>query len=111
MVFFLFIPIAELSKVKSFKKKKKACKPLRNPSKVVTHVSSQQQNNLTPDPPQGKVLGELGAEVRYEHPPACPELCIYSMHLQQQGNALGGSSAAASQPPRAAIGFSFRSWN
>lgn len=65
MVFFLFIPIAELSKVKRRKKKKKkACKPLRNPSKVVTHVSSQQQNNLTPDPPQGKVLGELGAEVR-----------------------------------------------
>lgn len=109
---FLFIhPHCRAEQGKKLKKKKKACKPLRNPSKVVTHVSSQQQNNLTPDPPQGKVLGELGAEVRYEHPPACPELCIYSMHLQQQGNALGGSSAAASQPPRAAIGFSFRSWN
>lgn len=55
---------AEQGKKRKKKKKKKACKPLRNPSEVVTHVSSQQENNLTPDPPQGKVLGELGAEVR-----------------------------------------------
>lgn len=106
---------------KKVKKKKKGTQASRKPieSSNTCVITAEKQpypwpipiaRGETADPPQSSVLGELGAEVRHEHPPACPELCTCTQCLQQQGNALGGSSATASQPPRAAIGFSFRSW-